>query len=182
MPSNPGKNSARYQSPLNSSNEWSPLAPAWDPTTVGSNGGPSYYGTHDQTGNVEEIIDIIASTSSFVVRGGGVSTDGSLLSKTTRRIFGMSSQFSGDILNQSNIRGLRISTINNPNNYNNFIIIGDSGNLPDISNGYGGVNYNYSIGKYEITNSNFIDFLNSVAKTDYKDVYRVNIRNTPGGL
>ncbi|MBN2445912.1 MAG: SUMF1/EgtB/PvdO family nonheme iron enzyme [Phycisphaerae bacterium] len=44
--------------------------------------------------------------------------------------------------------------------------IGDAGNLPDTryeTPGYGGVDYEYRIGKYEVTNSQYAAFLNAVA-------------------
>src|SRR4051794_9672978 len=46
--------------------------------------------------------------------------------------------------------------------------IGNPGNAPDTQNirccgpGYGSVGYEYSIGKYEVTNSQYAEFLNSV--------------------
>ncbi len=50
------------------------------------------------------------------------------------------------------------------------VAIGDPGNTPDDevmwqdgTTGYGGVSYTYSIGKYEVTNGQYAEFLNSVA-------------------
>jgi len=57
-----------------------------------------------------------------------------------------------------------------------YVTVGDAGNageqsridLPEYpdSNWYGGVNYEYRIGKYEVTNSQYTEFLNAVAKVD----------------
>lgn len=52
----------------------------------------------------------------------------------------------------------------------NFVPVGDLGNANDQpdSNGleFGRVDYNYNIAKYETTNSQYVEFLNAVAKTD----------------
>ncbi len=45
------------------------------------------------------------------------------------------------------------------------VFIGDDENEADTT-GYGAVSYNYYIGKYEVTNSEYAAFLNSVATTD----------------
>ena len=45
------------------------------------------------------------------------------------------------------------------------VSVGNAGNAND-STGYGGVNYNYSIGRYEVTVSQYAAFLNAVAKAD----------------
>lgn len=43
--------------------------------------------------------------------------------------------------------------------------VGDPGNPDDIT-GYGGVSYDYEIGKYEVTNDQYVEFLNAVASCD----------------
>jgi formylglycine-generating enzyme required for sulfatase activity len=78
------------------------------------------------------------------------------------------------------------------------VTVGDAGNPPDTlvmsylsksggTSGYGGVNYNYSIGKYEVTAKQYTDFLNSKAKTDtyglynslmYSEIYGCKIQQT----
>src|SRR5437764_5706928 len=45
-----------------------------------------------------------------------------------------------------------------------FVPIGDVGNAADTT-GYGGVNYQYQIGTYEVTNTQYALFLNAVATT-----------------
>jgi formylglycine-generating enzyme len=51
--------------------------------------------------------------------------------------------------------------------------VGDLGNPndPDTWNLYGGVNYAYNIGKYEVTVGQYTAFLNAVAATDTYDLY-----------
>jgi len=44
--------------------------------------------------------------------------------------------------------------------------IGDAGNSADGLTGYGAVGYDYSIGTYEVTNSQYAEFLNSKAASD----------------
>lgn len=53
------------------------------------------------------------------------------------------------------------------------VLVGDAGNLND-STGFGSVSYDYHIGTYEVTNSQYVAFLNSVAKTDTHGLYPEN--------
>ncbi|MFM8495265.1 MAG: formylglycine-generating enzyme family protein [Planctomycetia bacterium] len=46
-----------------------------------------------------------------------------------------------------------------------LVTVGNAGNANDTT-GYGAVNYDYRIGKYEVTIQQYTDFLNAVAKTD----------------
>lgn len=48
--------------------------------------------------------------------------------------------------------------------------VGNPGNQAD-STGYGAVAYSYKIGKYEVTNEEYAEFLNAVAKTDTYELY-----------
>jgi formylglycine-generating enzyme required for sulfatase activity len=43
--------------------------------------------------------------------------------------------------------------------------VGDAGNAADAT-GYGAVAYHYRIGKYEVTNAEYCEFLNAVVKSD----------------
>ena len=49
--------------------------------------------------------------------------------------------------------------------------VGDKGNLADNTTGYGAVNYNYQISKYEVTINQYTEFLNAVAATDTYNLY-----------
>src|SRR3954469_4561908 len=51
--------------------------------------------------------------------------------------------------------------------------VGDVGNPNDPATGnlYGGVNYAYNIGKYEVTVGQYTAFLNAVARTDTYGLY-----------
>ncbi len=51
-----------------------------------------------------------------------------------------------------------------------FVAVGDLYNSPDDT-GHGGVNYGYRIGKYEVTNAQYAEFLNAVASTDTHGLY-----------
>jgi formylglycine-generating enzyme required for sulfatase activity len=48
--------------------------------------------------------------------------------------------------------------------------VGDAGNFP-IAAGYGGVPYEYRIGRTEVTNAQYVEFLNAVAKSDPRGLY-----------
>ncbi len=61
-----------------------------------------------------------------------------------------------------------------------FVYVDDAGNQSD-TNGIGAVSYDYLISKYEITNKQYIAFLNSVASTDSLSLYR-NEMSTEGGI
>ena len=55
-----------------------------------------------------------------------------------------------------------------------WVTVDNPGNAPDTryySPGYGAVSYTYQIGKFEITNAQYCEFLNSVAKTDTYNLY-----------
>src|SRR6188768_4071290 len=53
--------------------------------------------------------------------------------------------------------------------------VGDVGNPNDPATGnlYGGVNYAYSIGKYEVTTGQYAAFLNAIAATDTYGIFKV---------
>jgi sulfatase modifying factor 1 len=51
------------------------------------------------------------------------------------------------------------------------VTVGDAGNQSDVSTGYGGVAYDFAIGKYEVSLSQYSTFLNAVATTDTYNLY-----------
>jgi sulfatase modifying factor 1 len=55
-----------------------------------------------------------------------------------------------------------------------FVRVGDAGNAADTT-GYGAVANEYRIGKYEVTNGQYTQFLNAVAKTDPHGLYNTNM-------
>lgn len=55
-----------------------------------------------------------------------------------------------------------------------WVTVGDPGNANDIT-GYGAVNYDYRIGKYEVTIQQYADFLNAAAMTDTYSLYNGNM-------
>jgi len=54
-----------------------------------------------------------------------------------------------------------------------MVTVGNPGNANDPATGnlYGGVNYSYQIGKYDVTIGQYTDFLNAVAATDTYSLY-----------
>ena len=67
-----------------------------------------------------------------------------------------------------------------------WVTVGDPGNFPDFlpmtccgdstgSSGYGTVTDEYRIGKYEVTNAQYAEFLNAVAETDANFLYNFNM-------
>ena len=60
-----------------------------------------------------------------------------------------------------------------------WVIVGDPGNLCDTQpqGCFGAVAYEYQIGKYEVTNAQYAEFLNAVAATDTKGLYNTKMAN-----
>ena len=61
-----------------------------------------------------------------------------------------------------------------------FSRVGNAGNSADTT-GYGAVNYDYYIGTYEVTNSQYTSFLNAVAATDTYGLYNSGMGTHPSG-
>lgn len=59
--------------------------------------------------------------------------------------------------------------------------VGDAGNKADTS-GYGAVSYEYKIGKYEVTNEEYCEFLNAVGKSDPNELYDGRMAEDYGGI
>lgn len=146
-------------------------------TTVGSNGGPSYYGTFDQNGNVNEWSDDIATQQKPCLGG---SWRDNLLNLTEIKDIPLSRE-------NDNI-GFRIACSENDIEdfvfeADDFVLVGDPDNDPN-TNGLGGVNYSFYIKKYPVTNSEYVEFLNSEAsKLDNYGLYNSNMTtNDRGGI
>ena len=84
-------------------------------TTVGTNGGPSYYGTYDQAGNLKEWNDAVIDTYSKGLRGGSWLNTSDFLIKDYRGKENPSLSISTN--------GFRIATINNEYNFSSFVDI-----------------------------------------------------------
>lgn len=128
----PGSNSSNY----NKRAVWSPnlyTSGVAKYTTVGTNGGPSYYGTYDQDGNVSELINngnisypVVGNDYNKVFVGRDVS-----LSTTNFNII-TTSVFAGFRLYAKNYTDIRISSV-----YPKFFSSGS------------GINYSFYINNYE---------------------------------
>ncbi|MGA2256961.1 MAG: hypothetical protein ABSG53_20100, partial [Thermoguttaceae bacterium] len=53
--------------------------------------------------------------------------------------------------------------------------VGNAGNAADTTTGYGAVSYDYNIGTYDVTLTQYTAFLNSVASTDTYGLYDTNL-------
>jgi len=67
------------------------------------------------------------------------------------------------------------------NGFMEYVTIGDPHNTVDYT-GFGRVDYVYQIGRYEVTNGQYIAFLNAVAKTDTHELYDTDMAGTYGGI
>lgn len=129
------------------------------PTTVGSNGRSSFYGTFDQTGLVWEFVDspIIGYN---VVMSNTYSITGTI------NVGGPSPRLWPTSVGNDERFGFRIASLFNPLNLANFVTVGDIGNSDYYdtltTSYYGRVDYVYQISKYPVTNCEYADFLNSV--------------------
>ena len=153
-------------------------------TSVGTNGGPSAYGTYDMTGNIWEWNDLSGSDSSTKgIRGGSYNSSVELISSSRRLT--ISPWFNNvDV----GIFGFRLVTFNNPLSLPNFINVEDINNTSDsvIANdgasNFGSVSYSYQISSYLVTVCEYAEFLNAVARTDSYNLYRSQMSSTRCGI
>lgn len=173
-------NSANYDKNANWNNSVNSSLPfvSGNLTSVGTNGGVSYYGTYDQTGNIAEINDAYISVpvagDSRGLRGGSFAQQLQFISKSYREYIpiGSGAYYSHDI-------GFRLSSPYDEGVYrfhNQFLPVLNSGNTAD-STGYGNVDYNYYITKFPISNIEYVQFLNQVdpSGTNSKDLFKTSI-------
>jgi len=140
-------------------------------TDVGSyTGSASPYGTFDQGGNVQEWNEGILGTSR-VLRGGDY-TPPNELSATDFSAYGPTSY--------APYFGFRVASPA----IIDWVTVGDPGNACETqSQGcFGAVAYTYQIGKYEVTNAQYVEFLNAVADTDSNGLYDTNMGSGYGGI
>lgn len=167
---------------------------------VGTNGASSFYGTHDQNGNAAEWVEQPNTVESkdkeeFVAGGSYLTTNDTVIGATGLKSVELLVRSSGyaDI-------GFRIASVHNLTDSSyivhntglniQFVNVTNPKNAPDSSPTYlkqpanvspryiplitsnlGSVNNNYRIGKYEITNKQYCEFLNAVAHTDDRGLY-----------
>jgi len=139
-------------------------------TTVGTNGKSSFYGTHDQNGNVWEWTETDGSIrNQKLLRGGSYASSLSEIDS-----YNLSSKISSDTRVLSSQFGFRIGSYTNPYDIRCFISVTDTCNLPNTdSNKSGRVKYEYMIHKYQVTNYEYLGFLNSVAYDKDSDTYNL---------
>ena len=155
---------------------------------VGHNGKPSFYGTYDQNGNVAEWIEDFNRVSTSIVQyaagGSWNSIGGSGLHSLIPYVFdtgynnvGFRVCSSDGLIDVANIHSdlkLEFVNVNDPGNIPDptglYTSIGDTLTRLPINN-LGSVNHIYRIGKYEITNAQYAQFLNAVAL--FSDVYNL---------
>tara|TARA_B100001564_G_scaffold171348_1_gene144041 strand:+ start:11152 stop:14601 length:3450 start_codon:yes stop_codon:yes gene_type:complete len=145
-------------------------------TNVGTNGGPSYYGTFDQSGLVREWTSTSDSSGNIVTRGGwygsGNVLDLAISSRTLNSPTAPKSYVGLRIAAKTGTSSNRIPLVN----------VIDRSNA-NHSSGIGRIDYLYMISKFLITNSQYVDFLNSIASTDTYALYNTNMAGqTTGGI
>ncbi len=63
-----------------------------------------------------------------------------------------------------------------------YVTVGDAGNAADTT-GYGAVAYNFQIGKFEVTNAQYAEFLNNKAASDPNGLFNASMgSNARGGI
>ena len=134
-------------------------------TDVGTNGGPSYYGTYDMAGQLYEWTETSGvsgdslQTTKNILRGGSyLDTDRFNLSKVSYK-----SHYLTECFDEGGF-GFRIAySGDTAPNYPNFVLVSNTGNIPDSYNekSHGSVSYQYYINRYMVTNNDYVEFLNT---------------------
>lgn len=138
MPYSPGPNTVNY----NSCAQWGRIVPKFNTTSVGSNGGPSYYGTYDQNGNVREIVTDIGALG-----GSAIDNLSDLLNSTSTYL---------------NYTGLRNVASFTSDILSSFVDVSDTNNPSHPITGYGSVLYPYKMSQYTVTYCEYLDFLRAM--------------------
>lgn len=147
---------------------------AGKPSSVGTNGRSSYYGTYDMSGNIWEWLETGTDANNKVLRGGNYNYDSSYIASSARNYT--------DKTSANDFFGFRIASSALPSVYPNMVLVGDINNSAD-SSGYGAISYQYYIGRYEVTNNDYVEFLNAVAQTDSNGLYNSSMNSlSVGGI
>lgn len=141
-------------------------------TTVGSNGNPGAYNTYDMNGNVYEWTERVWFAASRGLKGGTWSSTSDKLVRSFEAY--QSPTF------VSNLVGFRVASTESSPYFTN-VLVGDINNSNDNA-GIGSVSYEYKISKYPITNTEYAEFLNSVAATDTNGIYESAMASVRGGI
>lgn len=139
---------------------------AGGPTTVGTNGGPSYFGIFDASGNVNEWTETSISGNN-IRRGGNYATTSAI---------NIGSRPATVPNSKDAFTGFRIGSYSNVGS--NFAFVYTKENKDELNPAYssgslsvGAVAYRFYAGKYEVTNKEYSDFLNAVASGPNTDTY-----------
>lgn len=180
----PGINKANFNLVADWDSSGDAVAENGNVTTVGTNGGTSYYGTYDQLGNISEWIDLNQTAAGARAFGGHWSTV--TIPSSTNISESRAADTGFDVV------GFRLccaDTLSAPivSNSNIFLVVGDAGNAsyysPNELGWIGGVAYAYRIQKYEISNNEYAAFLNAVAATDTYNLFNASMAsNARGGI
>jgi formylglycine-generating enzyme len=108
------------------------------------------------------------------VEAASASASKRIIKKLKKQITGLKKQLAS--LNQQLADALQ------PAPFIEMVTVGNAGNGAD-STTYGAVPYEFQIGKYEVTNAQYVAFLNAVAATDTYGLYNTNMgSNIRGGI
>lgn len=172
-------------------------------TSVGTNGLPSFNGTYDQNGNAAEWIEdstaVSTSLSQFVAGGSwrteiddnigvsGLKNIESIVRSSGYDYVGfrVASQYSlVDNSNIANTLDMEFVSIIYPNNSpddGTLYLYEDGVYLPIEIPNLGKVTKNYRIGQYEVTNAQYAVFLNVVATTNDRNLFKQDMTDSDVG-
>ena len=168
-------NSANYYN-----DGWSTGNQAFPLTTVGGYSlSASPYGTHDQAGSVWEWTDSQLGLTR-IIKGGSWNDNQESLNASRRQSYNVN--FDNEHV------GFRVASVSADVVFD-WVVVGNPGNPPDrvytpINPDrlqFGAVNYTFRISKHEVTNAQYVDFLNSVAASDPHDLFNQSMEITRSG-
>lgn len=170
-----GINSANY----NSQAKWPIGNTIGNVTSVGTNGGPSAYGTEDQCGNVWEWNESDYGDDQIIKKG----IMGGAFDTTDINMISISGINNTTTSTRSSRIGVRLINQIGDNSFGTSVKIQDTNNLTDTRTGLGSVNYSFNIMLHPVTNSQYVDFLNSADPSGTKlyQLYVDNMTTSPHG-